>query len=99
MGNKNKKVRAPLRSPFSEKQCIFTESLINDLKRSQLNHELFKLKQFKNVICIEGNIGCGKSTLLKQCEEAGYQVLQEPVACTWYKYLPLLYEDSKRWGC
>jgi len=84
-------------SPFTKKQCIFTESLINDLRRSTKNH-LFELKSFPNVVCVEGNIGCGKSTLLKNCEMAGYTVLQEPVNQTWNKYLPLLYSDPKRWG-
>jgi len=85
-------------SPFTKKQCIFTDSLINDLRRSTKNH-LFELKSFPNVVCVEGNIGCGKSTLLKNCEIAGYTVLQEPVNQTWNKYLPLLYSDPKRWGC
>eukprot|EP00494_Astrolonche_serrata_P006950 UN06975 len=86
-------------SPFTQKQCIFTESLINDLRRSKSGNHLFKLEAFPNVISVEGNIGVGKSTLLKNLEKEGYTVLQEPVNSTWFKYLPILYSDSKRWGC
>eukprot|EP00494_Astrolonche_serrata_P031574 UN31843 len=86
-------------SPFTQKQCIFTESLINDLKRSTSGNHLFRLEAFPNVVSVEGNIGVGKSTLLKNLEKEGYTVLQEPVNSTWFKYLPLLYSDPKRWGC
>lgn len=54
---------------------------------------------FENVVTVEGNIGCGKSTLLKGFEELGVKVIQEPVDNIWHKFLPLLYEDTKRWGC
>jgi len=86
-----KKVSENTYSPFTVRQNKLEENLLNQYRSPSI-------PQFKNVICIEGNIGSGKSTLLRQLESRGYTVLQEPVNKTWYKYLPLLYSDPKRWG-
>jgi len=88
--NENQEPWQPEYSPFTTKQVKLEKSIIVPE---------FQLQPFQNVVSIEGNIGCGKSTLLKRLEAEGYFVLQEPVPQCWDKYLPLLYENTRRWGC
>jgi deoxyadenosine/deoxycytidine kinase len=70
---------------------------------NQSNNQMLSLRPSKlvsvpYVICVEGNIGSGKSTLLKNLSQQGYNVISEPVDAIWGQYLPLLYQDLKRWG-
>ena len=46
-------------------------------------------------ITIDGNIGSGKTTQIKILQEAGFNVLQEPIK-DWP--LELFYSDKKRWA-
>merc|ERR1719499_355859 len=75
-------------TPFTARQDKF-------LKEMNLPN---KPSLFQNVYSVEGNIGSGKSTLLKHFEKRGFTVIQEPVDNLWYKYLPMMYKDVKRWG-
>lgn len=79
-------------SPFTKRQANIESHIVQQYEKRQ------KMQCFPRVVCIEGNIGSGKSTLLRELEKTGYCVLQEPVNKTWYKFLPLLYSDPKRWG-
>jgi len=77
-------------TPFTHRQHLFLSEMGNGFSNAPF---------FENVITVEGNIGCGKSTLLKGLEEIGVKVIQEPVDNIWHRFLPMLYEDPKRWGC
>lgn len=62
-------------------------------KPIQQNKKLKKL-----IICVEGNIGSGKTTLLSNLKKLGYTVIPEPIDTIWQKFLPLFYNNKKKWA-
>ena len=57
-----------------------------------------QLKQIPCIVCIEGNIGAGKTTIINTLKQNNFKTIEEPVKNIWKQYLPIFYNNKKRWS-